>query len=525
MKMLIVDDQWATLQAITNNIDWDSEGIEQVFSAQNAMEARLVFKKSVPDIMICDIEMPVESGIDLCRWVREKGHQTKVIFLTCHSEFEYAKEALNLKAVDYILQPAPYEKILDTVHKAISEIKTEAKMEEILSQAKELRISAKYVLRNIWRDYLYGHEECERVIKKSKLQGDGGKYYISILQILSWKEGIEPWDNALILTTIESLMIDIFSKLFDFGIVIPLEAGNYGMVLRIDNNDFNDFKMVENQIRYFYNAFDYFMLCSAAIYIADGEKLINLPEKYNELYLMIEHNVTREAGVFFEFTEKREKNIDFIVAIHSWEAYFYSRDIESVRSEVKNILEQMSAKGELGAEELVIFYQEFMQLIYKLDNDENGVSVSALFSNRESVELYRNGMKSVENMLRLVDYIIDGCKNVSKSIDSLEVVETIKQYINTHLDSNISKEDIIRLVHLNADHVTRVFKKETGLSIKSYIISQKMQTAQKLLKNTSLPISHIAVRLGYSNFSHFSTSYKKYFGRSPMDEKRAYNKI
>ncbi len=111
MKLLIVDDQPATLKGLEHGIQWRQLGIEKVISAQNAMEARLVFKKEPPDILLCDIEMPVETGIQLCQWIRQEGHDTKLIFLTCHSEFIYAREAVSLGAIDYILQPAPYAKI------------------------------------------------------------------------------------------------------------------------------------------------------------------------------------------------------------------------------------------------------------------------------------------------------------------------------------------------------------------------------------------------------------------------------
>ena len=65
MKLLIVDDQLATLTGLCQDIDWKREGITEVAAAQNAMEARIIFRNGVPDIMICDIEMPVESGIQL----------------------------------------------------------------------------------------------------------------------------------------------------------------------------------------------------------------------------------------------------------------------------------------------------------------------------------------------------------------------------------------------------------------------------------------------------------------------------
>ena len=49
---------------------------------------------------------------------------------------------------------------------------------------------------------------------------------------------------------------------------------------------------------------------------------------------------------------------------------------------------------------------------------------------------------------------------------------------------------------------------------------KKMQEAQSLLRTTSLPVSLIAAKVGYSNFAHFSTSYKKLFHRSPQEERQ-----
>ena len=65
--------------------------------------------------MLCDIEMPMESGLDLLDWLRQRGMTTRCIFLTAHAEFRYAQEALRLGGFDYIMQPAPYEQVADAV--------------------------------------------------------------------------------------------------------------------------------------------------------------------------------------------------------------------------------------------------------------------------------------------------------------------------------------------------------------------------------------------------------------------------
>ena len=74
---------------------------------------------------------------------------------------------------------------------------------------------------------------------------------------------------------------------------------------------------------------------------------------------------------------------------------------------------------------------------------------------------------------------------------------------------------------LNPDYMARLFKKETGMNLKDYIIQQKMQEAQSLLCTTNLPISLIAAKVGYTNFGHFSTSYKKFYHKTPQEERSA----
>lgn len=93
--------------------------------------------------------------------------------------------------------------------------------------------------------------------------------------------------------------------------------------------------------------------------------------------------------------------------------------------------------------------------------------------------------------------------------------------IAEHLENELRREELAEAVHLNPDYMARLFKKETGLNLKDYIIQQKMQEAQSLLCTTNLPISLIAAKVGYTNFGHFSTSYKKFYHKTPQEERSA----
>ena len=72
-------------------------------------------------------------------------------------------------------------------------------------------------------------------------------------------------------------------------------------------------------------------------------------------------------------------------------------------------------------------------------------------------------------------------------------------------------------IGLNPEYFTRLFKRETGHNIKDYILQCKFTIAKDLLSNSNLPISMVALELGYSNFSHFTQMFKRVEGFTPKE--------
>ena len=65
------------------------------------------------------------------------------------------------------------------------------------------------------------------------------------------------------------------------------------------------------------------------------------------------------------------------------------------------------------------------------------------------------------------------------------------------------------LVFLNTDYLSRIFKKEKGISISNYIIQKRVEEAKKLLTQSTLPINTVSLYVGYSNFSYFTKMFKE----------------
>lgn len=105
--------------------------------------------------------------------------------------------------------------------------------------------------------------------------------------------------------------------------------------------------------------------------------------------------------------------------------------------------------------------------------------------------------------------------------------ERMKQaavYIRLHLGQPVSRTEVAEMLHLNEEYFSRLFRKYTGCTFKDYLIEERMKQAKKLLEFSNFPISVIAVKVGYVNFSYFSRHFKNMVGVSPQEyraEKKA----
>src|SRR5699024_1056193 len=116
------------------------------------------------------------------------------------------------------------------------------------------------------------------------------------------------------------------------------------------------------------------------------------------------------------------------------------------------------------------------------------------------------------------DFSVDYLKNFhsSQDLNSSQIDKAI-EYIRKNIHQNISRSDIASSIYMNPEYLSRLFKKEKGISLSDYIIQEKLKIAASLLKGTNLSVSIIASNIGYTNFSYFTQVFKKVYGMSPSE--------
>jgi len=118
MNLLIVDDEIYAIQGILDRVDWGRLPYSVRLTANSYSQAINIFLSQHVDVLLCDIEMPHGSGIDLVTWVKGNSPSTECIFLTCHDEFDFARDAIRLQCLDYLLKPADKEALEVSLMKA-----------------------------------------------------------------------------------------------------------------------------------------------------------------------------------------------------------------------------------------------------------------------------------------------------------------------------------------------------------------------------------------------------------------------
>lgn len=106
-------------------------------------------------------------------------------------------------------------------------------------------------------------------------------------------------------------------------------------------------------------------------------------------------------------------------------------------------------------------------------------------------------------------------------IYSKPVIMTM-DYIYDHLHSRISEEDIAEHVCLSVSYLSRLFRKEVGVTVTAYIAVKRVETAQNMLKYSDFSPMDIGNYLAFSSHSHFISTFKKYTGMTPNEFRKKY---
>lgn len=516
MTLMVLDDQTNMVRGIVSGVDWAALGIEKVIPAYYVAEAKEIMEREPVDILLCDIEMPVENGLSFLGWVREKGLPAECIFLTSHAEFQYAREAVRLGSFDYITQPAPYDEIRDAVERAMAKVRARREQDHYSEFGRAVGKQNLVVAGGILRDFLLDYDNVNyREFERLGFLPALSRYaYLVLLHCVSGP--MERSDqSSLIQYAFDNILTELFAPYEQQVHLAILDDRNIALVIspaaRYQLDSAGVERILTNFCQVCRKHFDQRIACYGKF----------LPEMsgahlaMQELMTRRERNVSMADGVFF--AQEDSAGLPTGRAAHQamLGTLFANKLYGSVRESSERYLDQLAARGQLSKEALEEFYQEFLSMCYSAEAWD---SMKSCLSGQPGARLLHDADRSIVDMKRFVRYITETLAQQETAAG--DEIQQVIQYIHDNIEEDLKCSELADYVHLSSNYLTKRFKKETGIAIKEYIIQEKLHLAQVLLTTTNLPVNIISSKVGYSNFAYFSKLYKQVTGKTPSEERQ-----
>lgn len=514
-RVLLVDDEEDIREGISRKMDWLGLGFSLVGEAANGQDALELAESLRPDVILTDIKMPFMDGLELCRILTDRLPAARFVVFSGFDAFEYAKQAIQMNVVEYILKPINADELSAVLRRLKDQLDRERAERRNVELLRSRYMENLPILRELfYANLLDGHiepgTERERAARLDiDLQGEEwavGLAYIGsdrrdALSTLSVQKLLEEsltadrcrltlyndW-VAVIVSLTESFTIYDLIRVLDR--VCTLAASYLGLTLTVGvGAPCKELSGMARSAAEARTALEYRSMVGRGqvIYIGDLEP---------------------DGGQVLTFEEADERTLTAAVRLGS-------------EQEVRDAAAALAGKireANPSAGQYNLFLMELVTHLMKMTR-RSGVGVEEVFGTGFSLPIQDSALPSLEE---LEDWCAERYLRLRTLIrrrqtDSAgQTVEAAKEYIRQHYaESDLSVEKLCAYLHLSSTYFSTLFKRETGTSFTAYVTTVRMEAAAEAIRGTEEKTYLIAQRCGYEDPNYFSYVFKRHFGVTP----------
>lgn len=512
MIALIVDDEPISVDTLFSMIHWKALGISVVLKAYSMKQAQKIFENEPVDILICDIEMPHGSGLELIQWIKKQNYEVLSIILTSFPKFEYASEAVKLQIFEYVLKPVEYHHLEEILTRAIDKIREDRKNRLHQTQVEYWNDSQKVILQNFWDSIVSGkissapasirHAADNAHIDQNLIFRD---HWIALLRRFPDSTASQ-WSSDLWSFTISNIMEEIFP-----GVVIISGVGqDIWLVLEAEKMERSDVrrgaqlaidafsKILPAVFLFFWNspcaAWQTNTVCNTLL--ANSENLLSI------------HDIVLWDDTPWPIAAAPEDHTD------KWSNALLQGNTNQVLDDIHDFFD--STEGRVIPRETMEFlYHALLKCVYSC---LEFYKIQGNFIQTERIDPYhlRKILDSVSNFIVWAETLLGSVSvMISSHLYSSPVINRVCSYIQDNLNGNLSRDVLAKLVHMNPDYLSFLFHQRMNCSLVEYINTERIRESKRLLLTTDLSIAEIAIQTGFQNISYFSKQFKRFVGQTP----------
>lgn len=510
-NIILVDDEIALVNSLYEYINQNHASEYECIKAHSSKQALELATHMRMDIAVLDVEMPGMNGMELRERLERLHPYCRFIFLTAYDRFDYAYAAVQLRKTRFLLKTEGYGTVLGVIREESQALDYELMQLGLAPGQQSSQIPG------------YGRNDFLRLLVSGDIDAD------------SIEQEAARYDMAL---DVKRGVMPVELRLFAEGRNYIEEKAALARVFRFFSGWFADkYDMAFIQLSREYALFllqartdvqadlkqDLELIASKAVQVAgrrislalaDGwtdwdklpqklrlmrEKLDNAPDDGDDYICQLDGNAPAEAELLAagdrlvaqmqQYDECRlkstmQESLDICRRMGADPAEFLFRQLERVQ------LKRTWGEWECG-------YRQMAQLAYMLERDSSEASlISVALDFARGFDLKRS-MHNRDELKR--------------------AVRMTNEFIAAHYAEDISLADMAGYVCLSSSYLSRIYKKETGMSTVDKLKEVRIKAAMRLLKATNMKIQDIASAVGYNSSRYFLAVFRSITGVGPTE--------
>ena len=527
-SVFLVDDEPIVLEGIRTKIDWESAGFTFAGEATDGEIALSMIHEIKPDILITDIKMPFMDGLELSTAIKKTQPWIKIIILSGHDEFDYAKKAISIGVEDYLLKPFTSEEVVASLKKIAAQIdKERMQLSDISRMKEELKTHEKLVQKEFLNNLVHGVADMSNIMSKC-----------------------------------QELGIDLLSRCYKV------------FISRIESRTHNTQNQQEacSRLNSYSNTWEqtysFFHHSNHLVCICKGSSVADLEENVFHIAETIEHIATQNDDCYVitgigktvehlsllpASYDDAKKITEFSSLQNNQNTIISSDDISISDSsgllELKKNDPLVDRLKYAGRNDISVIIEESMTLIYNNPSQFNVFAsyllVDMIFAVSKLVENLGGDIKEIKPEIlqrQFVDNAVRDEQNFVKTLEDVlnfaleyrdskmtgkygDIILKAKKYIEEHYDDqNTTLTTVAEAVAMSPNHFSSIFSHECKTTFIEYLTNVRIENAKRLMKETEMKGYDIAYECGFSDPHYFSYIFKKNTGLSPREYKLSVEK-
>ncbi|CAM3647599.1 helix-turn-helix domain-containing protein [Cohnella lubricantis] len=533
-KVMLADDDYPVIELLSDRIDWEGLGFELIGAHEDGEGAWKQAQQVMPDLLVTDIGMPKMDGLELTARMKERKPNLRTVILSCHDEFQYARQAMRLNVQEYLLKdaldPEDLVPLLQRFKASMDEERQtsweQSRLKVLVNETQELR--KEKFFRHFIDQPILSSEQWLHEAREFGLLFEGEACLSAIGFIDRYRRLKQRFSSDETLRfAVGNVIEEVLSGMALRGLHIGYDARRSFFLFShkpgIKTNIYDEaercLKTIRDMLHKVLGVHMSFIVgerLSASPVSLKAQLLELLNSETQRFYLGEGGIVKRRAAkprvgeLFAHYDQASAELREMLVGRTPKEAG------EAANAWISRIRQEGYAPEEVKDWTLKLLLDLKLKL-HSLHFIGAGDTADTLHK-----EIF-----GIDSLNELRDWLMEHLQVALQPEGTARTaagkradVKEACRYVSLHLNRRISLEEVAEHLHLNASYFSRLFKKETGITFIEYVTRMKMERAKELLDQTLHSVGEICEQLGYDNQSYFIKTFKAHAGVTPMEYRR-----